>query len=79
MREIPSSMRNKIKKGRIMKRTIMERVAIFTAFLLVGSMSYAQIRTGTIEGTVKDTRDEILPGATVGLSGEKLLGGYVLL
>jgi hypothetical protein len=50
-------------------------LAIFTVFLLMGSMGYAQIRTGTIKGTVTDTEGEILPGATVGLSGEKLLGG----
>jgi len=58
-----------------MRRTIMPTVAIFGAFLLLVSMSYAQIRTGTIEGTVKDAKGEILPGATVGLSGEKLMGG----
>ncbi len=50
-------------------------LAISTVLLLMGSMSYAQIRTGTITGTVTDSEGEILPGATVGLSGEKLLGG----
>ena len=58
-----------------MKRTIISMIAISTALFLMGGMSYAQIRTGTIEGTVKDTTGEFLPGATVGLSGEKLLGG----
>ncbi|MDH4217987.1 MAG: TonB-dependent receptor [Candidatus Aminicenantes bacterium] len=58
-----------------MRRTIISMVAISTALLLMGSMSYAQIRTGTITGTVTDTDGVILPGATVGLSGEKLLGG----
>ncbi len=41
----------------------------------MAGMSYAQIRTGTIAGTVTDTEGEVLPGATVELSGEKLLGG----
>jgi len=50
-------------------------IAIFTVLLLMGSMSYAQIRTGTITGTVTDIEKEILPGATVTISGEKLLGG----
>src|SRR4030042_7057403 len=65
----------KSKKGRIMKRTTMAMVAIFAAFLLMSSVSYAQIRTGSIMGTVKDAKGEILPGVTVELSGEKLLGG----
>jgi len=58
-----------------MRKTTLAMMAIFVALLLMGSMSYAQTRTGTIEGTVKDTKGEILPGAAVGLSGEKLLGG----
>lgn len=58
-----------------MRRTIMSMVAISTVLLLMGSMSYAQIRTGTIKGKVIDSEGEILPGATVGLSGEKLMGG----
>jgi len=75
MREILSSMRKKIKKGRIMRKTTIGMVAIFAAFLLMSSMSYAQIRTGNITGTVTDEEREILPGATVELSGEKLMGG----
>jgi hypothetical protein len=63
------------RRRRTMRRIILSMVAISTALLLMGSMSYAQIRTGTITGTVKDADGVILPGATVGLSGEKLLGG----
>ena len=58
-----------------MRRTIVSMIAIFTVFLLMGSMSYAQTRTGSIKGTVSDTEGEFLPGATVELSGEKLMGG----
>jgi len=58
-----------------MRRTIISMIAIFTALLLMGSMSYAQIRTGSIKGTVADTEGEFLPGATVELSGEKIMGG----
>ena len=67
-------MRIKIKKGSIMRKTTMRMVAIFGVFLLVGSMSYAQIRKGNITGTVTDADREILPGATVELSGKKLMG-----
>ena len=58
-----------------MRRTIISMLAISTALLLMGSMSYAQTRTGSIVGTVTDTEGEILPGATVELSSEKLMGG----
>lgn len=58
-----------------MRKTIVSLIAIFSVFLLVCSMGYAQTRTGSIRGTVTDSEGEILPGATVELSGEKLLGG----
>ncbi len=58
-----------------MRRTIKSMVAISTVLLLMGSMSYAQTRTGSIRGIVTDTEGEFLPGATVELSGEKLMGG----
>ena len=57
-----------------MRKTTIGMVAIFAAFLLMSSMSYAQIRAGSIVGTVTDAEREILPGATVELSGEKLMG-----
>jgi hypothetical protein len=65
----------KIIRRRIMRRTIVSKIVIVAVFLLMGSMSYAQIRTGSIRGTVADTEGEFLPGATVELSGEKLMGG----
>ena len=58
-----------------MKRTIIAMVAIFAAFPLMSSVSYAQIRTGSIMGIVKDAKEGILPGVTVELSGEKLFEG----
>ncbi|MBN1545030.1 MAG: TonB-dependent receptor [Syntrophaceae bacterium] len=58
-----------------MRRTIISIASIFMAFLLIGSMGYTQTRTGSIRGTVTDTEGEFLPGATVELSGEKLMGG----
>jgi len=42
---------------------------------LVGGYGFAQIRTGSLRGTVTDEEGAFLPGATVELSGERLMGG----
>ena len=52
------------------------RVVGFTyVALLVATLVHAQVQTGSITGVVSDTTGAILPGATVSLSGEKLIGG----
>src|SRR6476620_4318295 len=43
--------------------------------LLVAVPSLAQVQTGSITGTVSDSSGALLPGATVTLTGEKLIGG----
>ena len=43
--------------------------------LLAAASAYAQVQTGSITGTVSDSSNAVLPGATVTLSGERLIGG----
>jgi hypothetical protein len=43
--------------------------------LVVAPAALAQTQTGSITGVVADTSGAVLPGVTVSLSGEKLIGG----
>src|SRR5262249_42558847 len=43
--------------------------------LLAASSAGAQVQTGSITGTVTDSSSAVLPGVTVTLTGEKLIGG----
>ena len=43
--------------------------------LLAAGSAYAQVQTGSITGTVTDSSNAVLPGATVTVSGERLIGG----
>ena len=51
--------------------------SFFTAalFVLAASAAHAQVQTGSIAGIVTDQSSAVLPGVTVSLSGEKLIGG----
>lgn len=50
-------------------------VAAVVVSLVVGTAAYAQVETGSIAGNVTDPSSAVLPGATVTLTGEKLIGG----
>ena len=56
--------------------TIVRRMALFvcTAVFLSAGLAHAQT-TGSITGTVTDASGAVLPGVTVTLSGERLIGG----
>jgi carboxypeptidase family protein/TonB-dependent receptor-like protein len=43
--------------------------------LLAAASAHAQVQTGSITGTVTDSSNAVLPGATVTLTGERLIGG----
>src|SRR3954447_14833617 len=58
-------------------RVLVRRLALaWIAVLMFGVvMAHAQGPTGSITGTVTDTSGAVLPGVTVTLSGERLIGG----
>src|SRR5579864_37523 len=52
-------------------------VAAFALIVLIATTvpAFAQIATGSIAGTVSDNSNAVLPGVSVTLTGEKLIGG----
>ena len=57
----------------------MARVRVFlcllSAAVLLVAPAHAQVQTGAIAGTVTDASNLVLPGVTVTLTGERLIGG----
>ena len=45
------------------------------ALMLAAAAAHAQVQTGSITGAVNDQSGAVLPGVTVTLTGEKLIGG----
>jgi hypothetical protein len=55
---------------------MVRRVVLFTLCVMTAAATVrAQVQTGSITGTVTDTSNAILPGTTVTLTGERLIGG----
>src|SRR5512139_66920 len=61
----------------LMRRAIPRLVALLllSGCLLVGTISEAQILTGSLRGTITDSTGAVLPGVTVELTGPALIGG----
>ncbi len=51
------------------------RVVVCALCILTAGIAHAQVQTGSITGTVTDSSNAVLPGATVTLTGERLIGG----
>jgi carboxypeptidase family protein/TonB-dependent receptor-like protein len=53
----------------------VRRVMTCALFLLAAASAHAQVQTGSIVGVASDPSNAVLPGVTVSLSGERLIGG----
>jgi hypothetical protein len=54
---------------------ILGRLVLGIGVVLLGASASAQVQTGSIVGAVSDTSGAVLPGVTVTLAGERLIGG----
>ena len=43
--------------------------------MLAATAAHAQVQTGSIAGIATDASNAVMPGVTVSLSGDKLIGG----
>ncbi len=55
--------------------TTLRRMILSSILLLAASTVDAQVQTGSIVGAVTDSSNSVLPGVTVSVSGERLIGG----
>src|SRR5258708_37462140 len=55
--------------------TGLPRLMLTAVFVLAAAAARAQVQTGSIAGVVTDQSNAVLPGVTVSLSGERLIGG----
>ena len=53
----------------------VSRMLICGVLLLAAASAHAQVQTGSIVGVATDASNAVMPGVTVSLSGERLIGG----
>src|SRR5262249_25094767 len=61
------------KRGRQM--VTVRRLLLCALCVLPAAVAHAQVQTGSIVGVASDASNAVLPGVTVSLSGERLIGG----
>src|SRR5580698_11175751 len=68
----PPTFRSQRKRGSM---RLVLRTVLCTLCVLVGTVAHAQVQTGSIAGVVTDSSNLVMPGVTVSVSGDKLIGG----
>ncbi|MCU1381989.1 MAG: TonB-dependent receptor [Acidobacteria bacterium] len=54
---------------------LVRRAVLGMLCMLATTAAFAQVQTGSIAGVATDTSNAVMPGVTVSVSGEKLIGG----
>ena len=54
---------------------LVRRAVLSMLIMLAATAVHAQVQTGSIAGVATDTSNAVMPGVTVSLSGDKLIGG----
>jgi outer membrane receptor protein involved in Fe transport len=54
---------------------LVQRVVLCALCVLISTAARAQVQTGSIAGVVSDSSNLVMPGVTVSVSGDKLIGG----
>ena len=54
---------------------LVQRVVLSMFCVLAATAAHAQVQTGSIAGIATDTSNAVMPGVSVSVSGDKLIGG----